>query len=564
MRVPVSCTDVRRTLCRFVRDTRAAVGIAAALLTVGTAAATALIVDHIWLYDQRDVLKTAAEASSIAATLELNENPNVSDAELGAIARRYVVVNLGHLSSGRLQEAKDSLKVALDVDRARRTVKVTATADLGGTLFSRHLPLLGSYKGPETIQVEAGVDSDSKPAEVVLVIDTSSSMELDLDGVLPGSEEDSRIETVKQAALNLVDILKPDADNQVAVGIVPWHIQVRLDSATANKWQSYQNRWAVYPEKRFYEVPYANCDRRRTATCTNLPDGVEQRLPPPTYEAWRGCLAEARMGSGTTAALPETPDERFAPPSQSPFAQGFFNSGFANALDCLDPRSPGFPAGVQFQRCYRLPSGVDAAQLRESNIYPQSASQYDCKAGTATILPLSTDPDEIKQRIRTLKPVGDLTYSTLGVLWGQRVLSPSWKSAWRSSGAHPLDPGAGEDEVRKAIVLLTDGEDTYCGFGPGKHSCNDSPVGLSRTEACAEVKSRGTEIFVVAAIKPENISNRFGKALEECSSQNDKEYPAGTRRPNGKYIFVSNATTEDLGAAFADIASQLRSLRRTH
>ena len=207
---------------------------------------------------------------------------------------------------------------------------------------------------------------------------------------------------------------------------------------------------------------------------------------------------------------------------------------------------------------------MDAAQLRESNIYPQSASQIECTAGTATILPLSTDPDEIKQRIRTLKPVGDLTYSALGVLWGQRVLSPSWKSAWRSSGAHPLDPGASEDEVRKAIVLLTDGEDTYCGFGPGKHSCDDSPVGLSRTEACAEVKSRGTEIFVVAAIKPENISNRFGKALEECSSQNDKEYPAGTRRPNGKYVFVSNATTEDLGAAFADIASQLRSLRRTH
>ena len=577
MRLPVSCADVRRTLRRFVRDTRAAVGIAAALLTVGTAAATALIVDHIWLYDQRDVLKTAAEASSIAATLEFNENPTVSEAELGAIARRYVVVNLGHLSSGRLQEAKDSLKIALDVNRAQRSVKVTATADLGGTLFSRHLPLLGSYKGPQTIQVEAGVESDSQPAEVVLAIDTSHSMEASLEGfgTPTSSSNPPRIDIVKQAALNLVDILKPDADNQVAVGIVPWHIQVRLDSTTADHWVRGGRGWAARPKKRRYEVPYLNCDRRNANACTNLPAAIEETLPGPDHKAWERCLDEHRMGSDSTAAQPGTIAERLAPPSKdNHFAQGFFTPGFGIALECLDPGSPGFPAGVQYQRCYRLASGVipskdEAAVLRQSKIYPAlnpdnspQSPQNDCVYGTAAILPLSTDPDEIKQRIRTLKGVGDLTYSALGVLWGQRVLSHSWKSAWRSTGAHPMDPGASQDEVRKAIVLLTDGEDTYC--GRGKHGCDDSPVGLSRTEACAEVKSRGTEIYVVAAIKPENISNRFGKALEECSSQNDKEYPAGTRRPNGKYVFVSNATTEDLGAAFADIASQLRSLRRTH
>ena len=560
-------------LRRFARDTRAAAGIATAMLTIGVLGGAALIVDHVWLYDQRDVLKTAAEAASTAATLELGKNSTATEADLRPVAERYIVVNLAHLPSERLTKAKETLVISFEgSDLAQGTVKVTATADLGGTLFSRHLPLLGNYEGPEDgIKVEAGVDSDSKPAEVVLAIDISTSMEWNLaqDDVPPAGSPDSRIEIVKRAASDLVDILKPDADNRVAVGVVPWHIQVRLESDTADYWVRGGRGWAVYPTQRFYEVPYVNCDRRNANACTNppLPDGELQPLPDRAtiYEGWKGCLTEARTGSGTAAELPKTAADRFAPPSQNPFAQGYFSSGFGNAYKCLDPRSADFSTrGLQYQACYQIPSGMDAAELRLSKIYPavhpDNSPQRDCAYDTATILPLSTNPDEIKERIEKLSPVGSLTYSALGLLWGQRLLMPSWKSAWGGSGAHPLDPSAGEDEVRKAIVLLTDGEDTYC--GRGKHDCKDSPVGIWRAEACDEAKSRGTEIFVVAAMNPANISTQFGKALEQCSSQKDAEYPTGTHRPGGNYVFLNNGTPEALKAAFADIASQLRTLRR--
>ena len=479
------------------------------------------------------------------------------------------MVNLSHLPSERLTEAKNTLTISFGgSDWAQGTVKVTATANLGGTLFSRYLPLLRLEKEP-IVGVEAGVDSNSKPAEVVLAIDTSTSMEWNLagDDVPPAGSPHARIEIVKKAASDLVDILNPDADNRVAVGVVPWHIQVRLESDTADYWVRGGRGWAVYPTQRFYEVPYVNCDRRRANACTNLPDGELQQLPDRAtiHEGWKGCLTEARTGSGTAAELPKTAADRFAPPSQNPFAQGYFSSGFGNAYQCLDPRSADFPTGVQYQACYQMPSGMDDAQLRESEIYPavhpDNSPQRDCVYGTATILPLSTDPKEIKERIEKLSPVGSLTYSALGLLWGQRLLMPSWKSAWGGSGAqHPLDPSAGEDEVRKAIVLLTDGADTYCGIG--KHGCDNSPVGISRAKACDEAKSRGTEIFVIAAMTPANISKPFGAALRACSSENDDEYPTGTRRPGGKYVFLNNSTPEALEAAFADLASQLRTLRR--
>ena len=69
----------------FPRDTRAG--------------ATALIVDHVWLVTKRDVLKVAAHAGSLSATLRLRELPPDADAasveaDLQATVERYVWLNL--------------------------------------------------------------------------------------------------------------------------------------------------------------------------------------------------------------------------------------------------------------------------------------------------------------------------------------------------------------------------------------------------------------------------------------------------------------------------------------
>ena len=208
---------------------------------------------------------------------------------------------------------------------------------------------------------------------MVLAIDISTSMEWNLaqDDVPPAGSPDSRIEIVKQAASDLVEILKPDADNRVAVGVVPWHTQVRLESDTADYWVRGGRGWAVYPTQRFYEVPYVNCDRRNANACTNLPDGELQRSPtvPPIYEGWKGCLTEARTGSGTAAELPKTAADRFAPPSQNPFAQGYFSSGFGNAYQVPGPPVCRFsPTGVQYQAATRF----HPAWMQQSCAYPKS------------------------------------------------------------------------------------------------------------------------------------------------------------------------------------------------
>ena len=108
--------------------------------------------------------------------------------------------------------------------------------------------------------------------------------------------------------------------------------------------------------------------------------------------------------------------------------------------------------------------------------------------------------------------------------------------------------------VRKAIVLLTDGEDTYCGFHNA--TCADSEVGISRTDACTAAKEAGTEISVIAAMRPDKVSDALGESLRECSSESGES--------DVRYAFLNNSTPEDLVATFTKIANQLRVVRRVN
>ena len=178
------------TLRRFLGDVRGgATAIAAAAVTVMTVGGAALMSDHLWLVDQRDTLKTAADAAGVAATLELNRqldhDPRGDDAALKtalqAVARRYVTLNLQHLPRERLAKAMDTLVVDVLPHRASRRVDVSAQADLGGFLLAGRMPLLADVAGPEGgMRAVAVSETVTAPVEVVLAIDISDSMDANL------------------------------------------------------------------------------------------------------------------------------------------------------------------------------------------------------------------------------------------------------------------------------------------------------------------------------------------------------------------------------------------------
>ena len=510
----------------------------------------AFITDHIWLVDQRDVLKNAADAAAVAATKEMNRrlvpSPDISPADLttalAPVARNYLELNLAYLPTNRLTKAKETLTVTVTPNKDQGTVDVATTADLGGTLFSRHLPVLGNYKGPANVGTRAGVETRVTPVEAVLAIDVSTSMRATLDAKNAGQGQQSRMAIVKDAAKALVNVLRPNEHNRVAIGVVPWHFNVRLADAMATDWSD--KRWARYPTKRTYGVPYGCADLNSEWNVCQAA-AIEDELPQTAPEDWLGCLDSHSMaGSGTHAANASTSDF-FSLPSISPLAQAYFPAVYGGKYECFVTGT--FPSDIYWQRCYDL---YDPDNWSSSRYEPQ----YGCSASGPTMLPLSTDRSAIIGAIDGLSPVGYSTHSGLGVLWGQRMLLSSWRTVWGGT-VHPVDPASADGKgVRKVIILLTDGEDTFCGHK--NVTCADSRVGISRTEACAEAKEAGTEIFVVAAMHPDKVSTDLGTSLTACSSESDDS--------DETYAFLNNATPESLQTAFESIANQLRVVRRTH
>ena len=553
--VIVEQVGMRLRLSDLVRDTRGgATSYVTAWVVVMVVAAAALIVDHNWLFGQRDTIKSASDSAAIAATIEMRR-PGVLDQfktdeeledHLEEVAKNYMLLNLTHLSAEQFKEAEESLVVTVDPDREAKTVSVKAEADLGGTLFSRELEILGNYEGPEKIGGGAAVEGVSNPIEVVLAIDVSGSMGRRLDGeVAKGDGSDSRMAIVKSAAQTLVSIVGPDEDKRIAVGLVPWQAQVRLNDSMRQSWETHG--WAEYPERRHFGATY-KCNP--SGSCTSQAE--DQDLPPSPPETWLGCLDEQRVDGTGHAKLPNEAALLNLPSEQNAFAQGIFPAYYGWAYDCFEPSDMNnLPSEFGLQLCYGTKS-ADAHRW----VFDNFAAQKYCVADVLSILPLTADEENVKNEISNLKRInGGQTYSALGILWGQRLLTPNWKSVLGAAddAVHPVDPASENGKgVRKAIVLLTDGEDNQC--GSGDRSCSRNKVGISRADACKLAKAEGIEIFVIAAMDPKEVSGGLADSLRKCSSQADN--------PTGKYVFINNTSEEDLEDAFADIANQLTIFRR--
>ena len=309
-------------------------------------------------------------------------------------------------------------------------------------------------------------------------------------------------------------------------------------------------------------MPYA-CNHNSPG-CT--PDPADEQLPSTAPEDWKGCLDGHRMGSsGTSAANPEVV-ELFTVPSRNAFSQAYYPSYDAFRYDCWPwETASDIPSDASGSaQCYDpTPHETFGVSI---GYYPP---QYGCEDADPTIFPLSTNPTVVTATIdglsaapsaftggrgsAAIKPHGQ-TYSAHGIVWGQRLLLSSWRTVWGGT-VHPVDPGSADGKnVRKVIVLLTDGEDSIC--GSRNPACEDSPIGISRTDACTQAKNAGIEIFVIAAMSSDQTSDELGTSLEECATQSDD--------PDATYVFLDNATPASLRAAFDSITSQLRVVRRTH
>lgn len=237
-------------------------------------------------------------------------------------------------------------------------------------------------------------------------------------------------------------------------------------------------------------------------------------------QGWRGCVEERNGARGLT-------DD---PPSVEAFRQYYWQSG---------------------QSWY------------DFNNWPPLGGSNDMgpnKACPAAITPLIQSKTAIHAAINAMAPKLNGTTSHVGLVWGWRVVSPRWRGLWTGSvdvANLPLDYDT--ENMEKVIILLTDGQNYWSGYGSyynahgyiwnGRLGTTSWSVAMDvmddRTAAiCENIKDEGIILYTIL--------------FQVNDAATDAMYEACATTPNHYYNSPTNA---DLQVAFRKIAGELSNLR---
>jgi len=457
-----------------------------------------------------------------AAALALAATKNDSETEARKLAEDVIAANtartrLDTVSIAALETTDDYVDLSLD-----------------GAIPATFMGLAGW----ETLNVAASAKAEravTGSVEVALVLDNTYSMaETDAKGI-------SKIASLKSAANSLVAELLADGTADVKVGLVPYADYVNVGT-------QYRNQpWLSVPPDSYTPgtsksgcttttVPRGanECKRWNKTTCTTYPDGV------PVTTSCNGTCAEY-YPAGSTKQV-----ENCDQPGKAAVTKKWYGciGSRQSGTTRLDDKSPSVP----------YPGYVETSQK--------------CLNPVVT---LTTDRDKVTTAIDgMIINIGTgyrpQTYIPAGMIWGVNVLSPT----------EPFSEGTAYDPAnktpRKAIVLMTDGENTmrfrssdgrhisidYEKDANGKPKLDSNgkliPTQAGRTQLatvnaetlsiCTYAKNNKIEVFTVAFMVDDADAKTM---LQSCATDSEHYFDA--------------SDPDKLMAAFSGIARSLSIVR---
>lgn len=360
------------------------------------------------------------------------------------------------------------------------------TLDIVGRIKTEILSVAGRDWMPLVINAEAKM-APPRVLELMLVLDSTNSM------------AGQKMIDLKDAARDLVTSVMKPANNTVKVGVVPFSTHVRIGVARGGEY------WISVPPDGSYSYNSCTVDNnaataagcsRQPATCYN--DGV-----PRSCQRWQ-------CPSGVT--LPRNCETR---------------TRNTTWLGCVGSRS--HPLNIEDGSFLSNPA---------PGVLNNAGSSGDCPS---EILPMTTVRSTVLANITAMNTQGN-TYIPGGLSWGLRLIS----------NAEPFTQGvtygdlATNDGV-KAIVLMTDGENTKSPNNNGAHYGNNVTLADQYTiEMCDEIKDEDIKLYTIAF---EVTDSDTLTMLQNCATS------------SSEYFNATNAT--QLAAAFEAIGDSLNDLALT-
>jgi len=360
------------------------------------------------------------------------------------------------------------------------------TLNVTGDMPTSLMQIVGKKRMPLGTTA-AAVFGEPSSAEIALVLDTSYSM----DG--------SKLTALRIAANDMVDTLVNPSNDAVKMSIVPFatYVNVGTDKkgqswldVQADKTETKKNCWI---KNSWYKK---NCTRK-SYSCTR--DGVKK-----TCKKWV-CDPDEKKDAPQTCKTQTTTKEWHG---------------------CVRSRKDPF-------------NKTDASYSTQKVYGFITNNASTCPT---PIQELTNVPGQLKSTTAKLK-ANQNTYIATGLIWGLRTLSST----------APFSEG--EDYAalkavngRKALVLMSDGENTKSPNSNGYHNGNDKTKANEITKAvCDEIKSNDIELYTIAF----EIDDATTKdLLKQCATSTDYYYDA------------KNAV--DLKDAFDKISNEFRDIALAH
>lgn len=180
------------------------------------------------------------------------------------------------------------------------------------------------------------------------------------------------------------------------------------------------------------------------------------------------------------------------------------------------------------------PNPLDLSPGQSGGKYPAIAS-VPCNAA---VLPLTTNYDDVRSRINVMTATGS-TYIPTGLLWGWNVLD----------NQAPFTEGLSKVKLkelrgRKAIVLMTDGENTISPTYPAHDGRDKATSNNNLVSICNNVKNDDITVYTVSFMVP---TRPIKDILQNCATSTENYFDA--------------ANPAELAKAFTQIAHDLAAVR---
>ncbi|MDH3581209.1 MAG: pilus assembly protein, partial [Hyphomicrobiales bacterium] len=393
-------------LCAFRHDNKGAAALLFGITLIPVLLAIGSSVDYARALSAKQRLAQAIDAAGLAAA----SWPDLTATQIEAKVQEFIDANFPSQIEGS----------PTTITAVKTEHNLTITAD--GVVDTTFMRIAGINHVPISAFTE--ISLKQKKIELVMALDNTGSMSWS-----------GKLATLKDAAETLVDTLKPDGnpdDEEVKIGLVPFAAAVNIGSDKLG------TGWID-------ETAQSSIAGEDFAPGVNVLDLYNQI----TNRSWNGCVRARPAPFDTQDNAPTSADTRWVPyfapdePDVGSYPNRYASdSGYSGGYWDYDAR----------QRYIGKYSGLTLTSWEDDG------PDDNCEIPTVT--PLTQNKSDVISGINAMISSG-YTVIPAGLSWGWRLISPT----------EPFTEGADydDDDVIKAIILLTDGQNDVNG-GNGSHN----------------------------------------------------------------------------------------------